>query len=244
MSKLYKSSLVWLRRDLRIYDNVALFHALESSEQVFPVFIFDSEILNHLENKKDRRVEFIWESLNELKENLNQLDSDIIVRFGNPIEVIPELCNEFSTDAVFCNKDYEVYAVSRDENIKKALKIDFLSYKDQVIFEEKEILTGAEKPYTVFSPYRNNHLKKIEFEGITQFDCESNKHSFAKFNDGPMISLEALGFNRTNLKKLNIKTGSSGGIELIKDFESRIEDYKLKRDFDRIRKALYRFFTI
>ena len=90
MSKLYKSSLVWLRRDLRIYDNAALFHALESSEHVFPVFIFDSEILNHLENKKDRRVEFIWESLKDLKENLNQLDSDIIVRFGNPVEVIPE----------------------------------------------------------------------------------------------------------------------------------------------------------
>jgi deoxyribodipyrimidine photo-lyase len=162
VSKLYKSSLVWLRRDLRVYDNAALFHALESSEQVFPVFIFDPEILNRLENKEDRRVEFIWESINELKESLNQLDSDIIVRLGNPIEVIPQLCKEFSIDAVFCNKDYEDYAVNRDENIKKILKIDFLSYKDQVIFEEKEILTGAEKPYTVFSPYRNNHLKKIE----------------------------------------------------------------------------------
>ena len=239
MSKPYKSSLVWLRRDLRIYDNAALFHALESSEQVFPVFIFDSEILNHLENKEDRRVEFIWESINDLKESLNQLDSDIIVRLGNPVEEIPRLCSEFSIDAVFCNKDYEGYAVSRDENVKKALKIDFLSYKDQVIFEEKEILTGAEKPYTVFSPYRNNHLKKIEFEGITQFDCESNKHIFAKFNVGPMISLEALGFNRTNLKELNIKTGSSGGIELIKDFESRIQDYKLKRDFPAIKGVSY-----
>ena len=156
MSKLYKSSLVWLRRDLRIYDNAALFHALASSEQVFPVFIFDSEILNQLENKEDRRVEFIWESINDLKESLNQLDSDIIVRLGNPVEEIPRLCSEFSIDAVFCNKDYEDYAVSRDENIKKALKIDFLLYKDQVIFEEKEILTGAEKPYTVFSPYRNS----------------------------------------------------------------------------------------
>ena len=110
---------------------------------------------------------------------------------------------------------------------------------DQVIFEEKEILTGAEKPYTVFSPYRNNHLKKIEFEGITQFDCDINKQSFAKFNDGPMISLETLGFNKTNLKELKIKTGSSGGIELIKDFESRIEDYKLKRDFPAIKGVSY-----
>ena len=59
-----KNSIIWLRRDLRLYDNAALFHALKDSNQVFPVFIFDIKILSELKNKKDLALEFVEEISN------------------------------------------------------------------------------------------------------------------------------------------------------------------------------------
>ena len=84
-----KNSIIWLRRDLRLYDNAALFHALKDSNQVFPVFIFDIKILSELKNKKDRRIEFILRSLDEIKKSLNEKGSDLIVEMGDPESLIP-----------------------------------------------------------------------------------------------------------------------------------------------------------
>ena len=98
--------------------------------------------------------------------------------------------------------------------------IQFNKYKDQVIFEDKEILTQNSTPYTVFTPYKNNHLKKIFNEGITQFDCESYKDNFAKFNFRPLLTLKNIGFKKTNLSAINLQAGTKGGLILIEDFKS------------------------
>ena len=73
----YEKSLVWFRRDLRDYDHAALYHALKNSTQVYCVFVFDTEILNALKDKADRRVEFIWESVKELKTALQAKRGDL-----------------------------------------------------------------------------------------------------------------------------------------------------------------------
>ena len=156
------NSLVWLRRDLRLYDHNALYHALIKSKSVYCCFIFDSNILNKLNNKNDRRIDFIWHSLKEIKTDLNKLGSDLIVEIGNPELIIPFLISEFKCSAIFFNKDYEKYAIERDEKISIVLNknnIEVNKYKDQVIFEGKEILTQNNSPYTVFTPYKNNYLK-------------------------------------------------------------------------------------
>ena len=157
----FNKSLLWLRRDLRLYDNAALFHALNESTSVHCIFIFDSNILQALENKKDQRVEFIWESLLQIKKQLNKFNSDLIVKYGEPKEIIPELVKDYQCDALYINKDYEAYARKRDTEIINKLKIECFQYKDQVLFEENEILTQSGTPYSVFTPYKNSHLKKI-----------------------------------------------------------------------------------
>lgn len=152
----YKNSLVWFRRDLRDYDHAALYHALKNSQQVFCIFVFDTEILDQLQDKADRRVEFIWESVSELKASFQKHDGNLIVRHGRSREVILEEANRLNIEAVFSNRDYEPSANTRDEDIASKLtqkNIAFHQFKDQVLFEKDEVLTQQGKPYGVFTPY-------------------------------------------------------------------------------------------
>jgi deoxyribodipyrimidine photo-lyase len=236
------SSLVWLRRDLRLYDHKALFHALKNSNAVYCCFIFDIKILDKLSIKNDRRIDFIWHALKEIKADLNKLGSDLIVEIGDPVILIPSLIEKYKCNALFLNKDYEKYAIDRDNRISDELQkknIETYKYKDQVIFEEREILTQNNSPYTVFTPYKNTHLKKIFNEGITQFDCESYKVNLAKFKNKSLQSLKEIGFEKSNISSIKIPLGTQGGLALIEDFKTRINNYNYSRNFPGIKGVSY-----
>ena len=242
MNNKINNSLLWLRRDLRLYDHNALFQALKRSKAVYCCFIFDIKILENLSSKNDRRVDFIWHALKEIKVELSNLGSDLIVKVGDPIILIPSLIKKYKCSALFLNKDYEKYAIVRDKKISDELQnnnIETYKYKDQVIFEEKEILTQNNSPYTVFTPYKNNHLKKIFNEGITQFDCDSYKINLAKFKHGPLQSLKEIGFKESNISSMNLPFGSKGGITLIEDFKTRIKNYNHNRNFPGVKGVSY-----
>jgi len=113
----FNNSLVWLRRDLRLYDHNALFQALKNSKAVYCCFIFDIKILQNLSNKNDRRIDFIWHALEEIKADLNNLGSDLIVEVGDPVVLIPSLIDKYKCNALFLNKDYEKYAIRRDKKV-------------------------------------------------------------------------------------------------------------------------------
>ena len=140
-----KTALVWFRRDLRLFDHAALHHALNNAanngQKVICVFIFDSTILAHLP-KKDRRVAFIWHSLVQLKTALQEHGSDLVVRHGDPVELIPQLAQEFSAAAIYTNHDIEPAAIKRDASVEQKLNQQgqqFHHFKDQVIFEKDQI---------------------------------------------------------------------------------------------------------
>lgn len=242
MSKKYNNSLVWFRRDLRDYDHAALHHALQESHHVFCIFIFDKEILNALKNKEDRRVEFIWESIKELKESLREKKSDLIVKHDLASNAISEAIDEFKIEAIFTNRDYEPQAIKRDEAIKNiAIKknVAFYDFKDQVVFEKDEILTALEKPYTVFTPYKNNYLKKLKQTSLPRFDIEPFIKNLAQFKSEPLITLKDMGFQTTNLREIKIHTGMTGGKFLVEDFKERMVFYKKTRDFPAIKGVSY-----
>ena len=242
MNNKINNSLVWMRRDLRLYDHNALFHALKNSQAVYCCFIFDSKILQNLCIKNDRRIDFIWHSLREIKVELNKLGSDLIVEAGDPVILIPSLINQYKCSALFLNKDYEKYATDRDKKIFDELQnnnIQTYKYKDQVIFEEKEILTKNNSPYTIFTPYKNNHLKKIFNEGITQFDCDSYMINLAKFRSKPLQSLSEIGFEKSNISLMNLPMGAKGAVALIEDFKRRINNYSHNRNFPAIKGVSY-----
>ena len=242
MNKKINNSLVWLRRDLRLYDHNALFQALKNSKSVYCCFIFDIKILENLSIKNDRRIDFIWHALKEIKAELINLGSDLIVEVGDPVVLIPSLIHKYKCSALFLNKDYEKYAKDRDKKIYDELQkinIETFKYKDQVIFEEKEILTKNNSPYTVFTPYKNNHLKKIFNEGITQFDCDSYMINLAKFRSKPLQSLSEIGFEKSNISLMNLPMGAKGASALIEDFKRRINNYSHNRNFPGIKGVSY-----
>ncbi len=250
MSALYpliqQKALVWFRRDLRDYDHAALYHALKHSQQVYCVFIFDQEILDQLTDKADRRVEFIWESIKELKLALQTNGGDLIVQYGIASDLIVQLAQSLKVDAVFSNRDYEPSAISRDAKVKQALAdfdIDFYQYKDQVIFEQNEILTLASKPYGVFTPYKNACLKKLNDYYLKAYPVDLYVKNLARVDavemQKPLLSLEDIGFTRTNLSALKLPTGISGGAQLFADFSERISRYKEARDFPAVKGVSY-----
>jgi len=238
----YSTSLVWFRRDLRDYDHAALYYALKTSQQVYCVFVFDTEILNNLPDKSDRRVEFIWESVKELKAALKQHGSDLIVLHGKAQHEVPQLAQTLQAQAVFTNHDYEPSAIARDTQVAQqlqTLQIDFHHYKDQVIFEKDEILTMAHKPYSVFTPYKNTWLKTVNDFYLKPYPVDRYLHNLAKTQPQTLPSLESLGFLRTNLSSMRLPTGMSGAATLFTDFIERIKHYKEARDFPAVKGVSY-----
>ena len=253
----YENALVWFRRDLRDFDHAALYHALKNSKQVFCVFVFDTEILDLLENKQDRRVEFIWESIRELKSTLQTSGGDLIVKHGMARAIIPALALQANIHAVFINRDYEPHAVERDAEVAAKLakhNIAFHDFKDQVIFEKDELLSLSNKPYSVFTPYKNAHLKKLDDFYLKPYPVDRYIHNLAKLTPSPskgkelnqttphdeaIPSLESMGFVRTNLAAMRLPTGMSGGKQLFVDFEDRMQHYKEARNFPAVKGISY-----
>lgn len=199
----------WFRRDLRLEDNNALYQALSDKDlKVIPLFIFDKNILDNLKDKNDKRVNFIYEQLENINSKLSKYNSSILVKYGNPEEIWLELTDKFSIKAVYTNHDYEPYAIERDNKVNQILKnkdIEFLTFKDQVIFEKDEILNNQNKPYTVYTHYKNKWLEFFSNKVLETFDTEKKLDNLyqGKF-DFPDI--KDIGFNRIkiNYPKLEI----------------------------------------
>jgi deoxyribodipyrimidine photo-lyase len=241
----FDRALVWFRRDLRDFDHAALYHALKSSHRVYAAFIFDREILDDLNDPEDRRVEFIWESVQELGAALASRGGALIVRHARARDEIPRLAKALAVDAVFANHDYEPDAIARDAAVAEALAghgIAFQTSKDQVIFERDEILTRMGKPFSVYTPYKNAWLRTLTPFDVKAYPVETYMESLAAAPPElalPPPSLEAIGFRRTNLKALGVATGVAGGARLFADFRRRIGNYHDARDFPAIKGPSY-----
>jgi len=156
-------NVFWFRRDLRLDDNTALSEALAAGLPVLPVFILDQNITGELP-RNDARVTFIYKTLSEIDLTLKRYGSSLLLLAGDPVKTWEKLTDEYKINAVFINKDYEPYAVQRDDSVETLLKtkgIKLKRFRDQVIFEEKEILKPDGKPYGVFTPYRNRWMKEL-----------------------------------------------------------------------------------
>ena len=195
-------SIFWFRRDLRLDDNAGLYRALRSGNPVLPIFIFDENILSKLEDKADKRVDFIHRTLEKLKSQLRELGSDLLVFHGTPLEFYKELISEYSVKAVYTNHDYEPYAQERDKQIKELLNENgarFQTFKDQCIFEKDEALKDDGKPYTVYTPYSKKWKAKVNDFFLKSFPTEKYFSNFLKFEAAHFPSLEEIGFEKTEV---------------------------------------------
>ncbi len=193
-----KFTLFWFRRDLRLSDNTGLHQALKNKQNILPVFIFDTGILDALANPKDRRVTFIHSELAEIKAKLNLLGSDLSVYYGDPLVIFKKIAKDYSLESVYANHDYEPGARDRDRRIQDFLEtagISFLTFKDQCIFEKKEILTDQSSVYSVYTPYKKKWLATVKLEHYKSLNSEPYFLNLAKIaKPSKMISLEEMGF--------------------------------------------------
>lgn len=222
-----KISIFWFRRDLRLDDNAGLYHALKSGHPVLPVFIFDKNILDKLEHKEDRRVDFIHHAISELQQQLNSVGSSLKIFHATPELVFKGLVKEFDVVSVFTNHDYEPEAIERDAAIQLFLEkknITFKTYKDQCVFEKDEIIKNDGKPYTIFTPYSRKWKLKLNDFYVKSYPTKKYFKNFYKSGFFPIPTLTELGFKKTDLVVPPVN------VDL-----SIIKHYKEQRDFPAIK---------
>ena len=250
-SKPLASALVWLRRDLRCEDNAALYHALCDARRVWCCFIFDRSILDLLP-RSDRRVEFIRDSLVGLDLQLRALAAShgsegvgLLVRHGHAEQALPQLAAELHVQAVYANHDDEPDALARDAQVRGTLAgagIALHTSKDHVVFERSELLTQAGGPYSVFTPYKNAWLKKLEPFFVQAYPVARHAAALAPLPAGlarDIPTLAEIGFQTTDLHQLKLPSGAAGAQELLADFLTRIERYDETRDFPAVKGPSY-----
>lgn len=227
-------NLCWIRRDLRLHDSNALSQALHSGETTL-VFVFDPLILDKLQDKHDKRLTFIYQSLQEIEEKVQKQGSSIVIRYGDPVTEIPRLAQELKIKNVYCNRDYEPYAKDRDAKVSKKLSslgVNFHQFKDSVFFEKHEVLTNQGGIYKVFTPYKNKWIETFEKSDkiIPDFNCPlknlkkfSNPKNILTFN-----WYQEMGFHETPPL---LHGGTKAAQKLLEKFSKKINDYEDNRNF-------------
>jgi deoxyribodipyrimidine photo-lyase len=266
----FTCGLAWFRRDLRAADHAALYHALSRCQRVVCAFIFDTEILDPLP-RDDRRVPFIHASVVELDASLRQAGGGLTVLHGIARDLIPALAREIGAEAVFANHDYEPAAVERDQRVGEVLaeqSVAFFTFKDQVIFEKDQVLTGQHRPYTVFTPYKRAWLAALTPDALAPYPVDEHLKSLAKPLDlqadwlqkhshvakaGEQTHEDPKGSSpsqRRDIPSLSdlgfgdaqppaLPAGSSGAYTLFDDFRDRMDDYARARDFPGVKGPSY-----
>jgi deoxyribodipyrimidine photo-lyase len=226
MDKQQPVSVFWFRRDLRLDDNAGLYHALKGDKPVLPIFIFDKEILDKLQDKDDARVTFIYQTIEEIDTALRKLGSSLLVIYDKPEQAWNKLIKDYDISAVYTNHDYEPYAKERDEAVAAQLKkagISFNTYKDQVIFEKNEVIKDDGKPYTVYTPFNRKWYQKLTPFYLKAYPNKKYFKNFFKTRAFPIPSLKQMGFEKSNRDFPEIH------------YKELIGDYPEKRDFPAVK---------
>ncbi len=197
-----KISVFWFRRDLRIFDNAGLFHALQEKYPVLPVFIFDINILSKLEDRNDPRITFLHRQITLMHNKLMRYGSGVLVLHGDPVDVFRKLTKDYRISKVFTNRDYEPDAIERDKKVAAHLRsagIGFEDFKDQVIFERNDIAKSDGTPYKVFTAYKNSWLQAFRNGTIEPYTIDLATSKLFQWDPRAMPSLRALGFGINTL---------------------------------------------
>jgi len=225
----------WFRRDLRIYDNTALWNAsVDSADGVIPIFIFDDSILRH-PDCGGAIVQFMLGCLEDLRESLKKMGGDLLLLHGKPMKELKKVVKATGAKSIYFNKDYDPAAVERDVEVEEFFPkkgVEVKHFKDLVIFEEREILAvSSGEPYTVYSPYRGAWMKKLKSEEPEEILPAAKLKFFPVKNLGVEApTVESLGFER--IGGMEIEPGETVGRKMLGDFAGKtLKNYAKTRNF-------------
>ena len=187
---MFENGLFIFRRDLRIQDNIGLNLAMEQCKMVYPIFIFTPEqVTDKNKFKSDNSVQFMIESLDDLRENIKKQGGHLNCYFGENNTIIKKLIKKWNIDAVFFNWDITPYAKKRDASIEKlckSLKVEYVTAQDYYLYEPGSIKSGSDEPYTKFTPYYNKVLSMKVLKPVNL-----RKYKFANDKDGNIELVDA-----------------------------------------------------
>ncbi len=156
VSERFAHGIVWLRRDLRLDDNAALHAAATRCEQVTCAFVLDPDLLRG-PRMGAPIVQFFFDSLGALREELRELGSDLALREGGFARELGLLAKHVGAEALFYNADDDPAMRARDAEVTRELEAQGLQVHaslDLTLTAARDVLTDAGKPYTVYTPYR------------------------------------------------------------------------------------------
>jgi deoxyribodipyrimidine photo-lyase len=145
-----KTTIWWIRRDLRLADNPALAEAIRIGEQVLPVFILDQKLL-HSSYTGEKRLAFLFANLRCLDQSLRQHGSRLIIRQGDPVEELAKLTADLPGATIFAEPDYSPYALKRDLAVSGNLSVQWIG--SPAAQPPGSVLRNDGAPYTVFTPF-------------------------------------------------------------------------------------------
>jgi deoxyribodipyrimidine photo-lyase len=222
-------TVFWFRRDLRLEDNIGLFHALQSEDAVLPIFIFDTSILSQL-SEDDARVTFIHQQLEKIQDQLQTEGRSLAVFYGEPLEVFAKLITENKVKSIYTNHDYEPYARKRDLELFKLFQeksIEFKTSKDQVIFEKNEVAKEDGSPYVVYTPYANKWKQNFNKTILRHYNSEDYIKNIIPHRY-PFLSLHDIGFKPSTLAVTPYDVSTS-----------LIDNYEATRNYPALNKTSY-----
>jgi deoxyribodipyrimidine photo-lyase len=235
-------SIVWLRRDLRLYDNASLHLAASETRLIQPIFIFDKDILKDFDQPADKRLSFIAESLVSINEQLKAKGGELLVFYGRSVELVANIAASLKAEIVFAARDYEPATIIRDEKINIALKQKRITLKlvnDHLLFTPDKIVKKDNSPYHVFTPYSKVFRQKLDPSLTSKYDAvDTGKYAkidknliracgLIEYNNAEDI-LAKIGYQKQDLGEWNI---SHARDRLNYFANNNLENYKTARDF-------------
>jgi deoxyribodipyrimidine photo-lyase len=226
--------ICWLRRDLRLVDNAALYQALQTGQPMIVLFIFDPAIL-----KSNRmaavRVKFMLAALEALDAELRDYGGRLLVRHGKPVEAFPGIVEETGATQVFFNRDYTPFARKRDGEVEAVLQsagVDVVSVHDRLLVTPEMIESNSGKPYSVYTPFKNKWREIINEDPPHPLDYRlsgENLFDLTKVDTPDVPTLTELGFEETSVPIP--PADSKSALKRLREFMAqKVYDYKERRN--------------
>ena len=140
------ASVLWLRRDLRLHDHPAL-HAAAADGPVTALFVLDPALLGP---SGAPRLAFLFRSLRALDDDL---DGHLVIRHGNPVDVVPAVAREAGAGAVHVSADYGPYGRRRDADVEAALEVPLVRTGSPYAVAPGRVTKSDGSPYKVYTPF-------------------------------------------------------------------------------------------
>lgn len=249
-----RRAIVWFRQDLRLHDNEALTAAMKAADEVVSVYVFDERTFSGktsygFPKTGKHRAQFVIESIQDLRQSLQKLGSELIVRVGKPEDILFDLAKEIKSSWVFCNRE----RTQEEERVQDALEKRLWSIGQEVRYQRGKMLYHtADLPFPVqhtpdvFTQFRKEVERYVrvreplptptkQFNALTIKVVSGNIPTIEDFGheslpSDPRVAIPFVGGESEGLKRLHYYLWESNAIKNYKETRNELigSDYSSK----------------